>query len=86
MTEASENGQDSTSNDDLGYSTIARVLNDVNHYAAHGVWFIGFYRAETDIDSKTKLINYQPSSNSIQIWPKSDQRYRARGNLSALHA
>lgn len=70
MTEASENGRENAGNDQLAYSTIARFLNDVNHYATHWIWFIGFYRSESDDDSRTKLINYQPATGQIEIWPK----------------
>ncbi len=71
MTESSDNGQENAADPVHPYQSVARYLNDLNHGITHWVWFIGYYRnVSTEGDGKTKLVNYDPTTDIVTAWPK----------------
>jgi hypothetical protein len=72
MTESSENGAESMQDSGMPYRVASRFVNDMNHGVTHWIYFIGYYSEvnNSNSDTKTKLINYDPSTGQIQAWPK----------------
>lgn len=68
MTESSNNGLDSETNDNEATSLAGRFLNDMNHGVTNWVYFIA-YASDTE-DSMTKFIVYDIPTNKIIVFCK----------------
>ncbi len=68
ITEAADDGTDSSENTSFAASIAARFLNDMNHLVTDWVFFIGFSdstNVTTDNDTATKLMVYDQATSSI---------------------